>query len=41
MRAAAYPTEDPEGVKTPEEIAEIFVELALPGETRNGEVIDL
>jgi len=41
MRAAAYPTEDPEGVKTAEEIAEAFVELALPEESRSGEVIDL
>ena len=41
MRASAYPSEDPETLKTPEDIAEAFVELALPGETRQGEVVSL
>ncbi len=41
MRASAYPSEDPETLKTPEEIAEAFVELALPSETRQGEVVTL
>ena len=41
MRAAAYPTEDPEKVKTPESITETFVQLAMAGDQRHGELIDL
>lgn len=40
MRAKAAPGEDPETLPAPEEIAPLFVELALPGETRNGEIVD-
>lgn len=41
MRAAAFPGEDPETLKTPEDIAGKFVELASPEWTANGERIDL
>lgn len=41
MRAAAFPGEDPETLKTPEDIAGKFVELASPEWTGNGERIDL
>ena len=39
MRAKAYPGEDPMMLRTPAEIAEIFVELAEPACTRHGEII--
>jgi NAD(P)-dependent dehydrogenase (short-subunit alcohol dehydrogenase family) len=39
MRAEAYPGEDPETLKTPESLAELFVEMALPSFTKNGEVV--
>lgn len=41
MRAAAFPGEDPETLKTPEDIAGKFVELASPAWTSHGEMIDL
>jgi len=41
MRAAAMPGEDPETLKTPESITGIFVDLALPSCTRNGETIQI
>lgn len=41
MRAAAFPGEDPETLKTPEDIAGKFVELASPEWTENGARIDL
>jgi NAD(P)-dependent dehydrogenase (short-subunit alcohol dehydrogenase family) len=41
MRAAAYPTEDPQSLKTPEEIAETFVQLGMAEDPRHGELIDL
>lgn len=41
MRAAAFPGEDPESLKTPEDIAGKFVELASPAWTGHGELIDL
>lgn len=41
MRAAAFPGEDPETLKTPEDITGHFVELASPACTRHGELIDL
>jgi NAD(P)-dependent dehydrogenase (short-subunit alcohol dehydrogenase family) len=41
MRAEAYPHEEPETLTKPEEVAEIFVELALPSCSRNGEIIAL
>jgi NAD(P)-dependent dehydrogenase (short-subunit alcohol dehydrogenase family) len=39
MRAAAFPGEDPMTLRTPDDIAGLFVELAAPGCTRNGEVV--
>lgn len=39
MRAAAYPGEDPETVKDPEALTDLFVELALPSCEKQGEVI--
>jgi NAD(P)-dependent dehydrogenase (short-subunit alcohol dehydrogenase family) len=41
MRAAAFPGEDPETLKTPADIAGRFVELASPDWTGHGELIDL
>lgn len=40
MRARAFPGEDPMTLKTPDEIAGIFVDLAEPACTRHGEVLD-
>ncbi len=39
MRAKAVPGEDPETVPHPDEIAPLFVELASPSETRNGQIV--
>ncbi len=39
MRATAYPGEDPMKLKTPEELADLFLELALPTCEKHGEVI--
>ena len=39
MRAEAFPGEDPMTLKTPDEIAQVFVDLASPDETRNGQVV--
>ena len=39
MRAEAFPGEDPASLRPPEAIADLFVELALPSCTRNGEVV--
>jgi NAD(P)-dependent dehydrogenase (short-subunit alcohol dehydrogenase family) len=39
MRAQAFPGEDPETLKTPESITDLFVELAEAGCTRHGEII--
>ncbi|MDE0780345.1 MAG: SDR family NAD(P)-dependent oxidoreductase [Alphaproteobacteria bacterium] len=41
MRAAAFPGEDPESLKTPEEVVGQFVEMASPAWTSHGELIDL
>jgi len=41
MRAAAFPGEDPQTLKTPDDIAGRFVELASPEWTGHGELIDL
>lgn len=41
MRAKAFPGEDPDTLKTPEDITGSFVELASPDSTRHGELIDL
>ena len=40
MRTEAYPGENPETVKTPDEAARQMIELVLPSCTRNGEIID-
>lgn len=39
MRATAFPGEDPMTLKPPEALCDLFVELALPSCTRNGETI--
>ncbi|MCP1335628.1 SDR family NAD(P)-dependent oxidoreductase [Futiania mangrovi] len=39
MRAEAMPGEDPMTLKTPEDIAPLFVELARAEEIRNGEIV--
>ena len=39
MRAAAFPGEDPMTLPTPDEIADVFVELAEPACDRHGEVV--
>ncbi len=40
MRAEAYPGEDQSRLRTPEQVAEMFVELALPSCARTGEIIE-
>ena len=39
MRAKAYPGEDPQSLKTPDEIMDKFVELATAAFTGNGDVV--
>lgn len=39
MRAQAFPGEDPETLKTPESIADLFVELTEVSCTRHGEIV--
>jgi len=39
MRAEAYPGEDPMTLKTPEDVSEAFVRLAVPSCHRHGEII--
>ncbi len=39
MRAKAFPGEDPNTLPAPEEIAKAIVELTLPAEQRNGEIV--
>ncbi len=39
MRAQAFPGEDPMTLETPDSITDLFVELARPACTRNGERI--
>ena len=39
MRAEAYPGEDPMTLKVPDDVADLFVDLAEPGCTRHGEVV--
>lgn len=39
MRAQAYPGEDPMSLPAPEQITDIFVDLAAPAEARNGAVV--
>ena len=40
MRAQAYPGEDPNTLKTPEDVAGLFVDLAVPACTINGEIVE-
>jgi NAD(P)-dependent dehydrogenase (short-subunit alcohol dehydrogenase family) len=40
MRAAAFPGENPETLRKPEEIVELFVDLATPACTKNGEIVE-
>ena len=40
MRAAAFPGEDPTTLKQPEDIAHLFVDLAVPDCQRHGELIE-
>jgi NAD(P)-dependent dehydrogenase (short-subunit alcohol dehydrogenase family) len=40
MRVEAYPGENPQTVKSPDDAARQMVELVLPSCTRNGEIID-
>lgn len=39
MRAEAFPGEDPMTLRSPDDIAQVFVDLASPDETRNGQVV--
>jgi NAD(P)-dependent dehydrogenase (short-subunit alcohol dehydrogenase family) len=39
MRAEAFPGEDPETLKTPDDVTDLFVELAEAKCTRNGELL--
>lgn len=39
MRAQAFPGEDPLMLRSPESVTDLFVELASPNCTRNGEII--
>lgn len=39
MRAKAAPGEDPMTLPHPDDVAPLFVELSLPSETRNGEIV--
>lgn len=40
MRAAAFPGEDPMSLRSPEEICDLFLDLASPTCQRNGEVVE-
>jgi NAD(P)-dependent dehydrogenase (short-subunit alcohol dehydrogenase family) len=40
MRAEAYPGEDQATLRTPEQVAESFVELALPSFIKTGEIVE-
>jgi NAD(P)-dependent dehydrogenase (short-subunit alcohol dehydrogenase family) len=40
MRAKAYPGEDPATLSSPDDITDIFVELAMPDCMRNGETLN-
>ena len=39
MRAEAYPSEDPMTLKSPEDLTDLFVDLASPECTRHGEIV--
>lgn len=40
MRAKAYPGEDPKTITQPQEVAELFIDMASPGYLENGQVVD-
>lgn len=40
MRAAAFPGENPETLRKPEAIVDLFVDLAAPACTKNGEIVE-
>jgi NAD(P)-dependent dehydrogenase (short-subunit alcohol dehydrogenase family) len=40
MRAAAFPGENPETLRKPEEIVDLFVDLASAACTKNGEIVE-
>ena len=39
LRTVAYPGENPDTLRTPEEVADVLFDLALPSCTRNGDLI--
>ena len=39
MRANAFPGEDPQSLKPPEALTDLFVALAVPACTRHGEIV--
>ena len=41
MRAEAYPGEDQATLRTPEEVAEVFIELVLPSSMETGRLIEI
>lgn len=41
MRAEAFPGEDPETIKKPEEVAEVILRLSLPDVTESGEIVSV
>ena len=41
MRAEAFPGEDPETLKTPEEVADVILRLALPDDMESGEIVSV
>ncbi len=40
MRAEAYPGEDQASLRTPEQVAETFVELAMPSFDKTGQIVE-
>jgi hypothetical protein len=40
MRAEAYPGEDQNTLRTPEQVAESFVALAMPNWTETGQIVE-
>ena len=40
MRAEAYPGENPDTLKTPDDVTDLFLELASPACTRNGDLLE-
>jgi hypothetical protein len=41
MRAAAFPGENPDTLRQPDDIAGYFVDLAAPDCTRHGELVEI